>query len=410
MAWFEATEGVDGRTLHLAVGFVREAESWRIGWLTLAREPQSWSWEAGRVHALADFAYAETGRLAAPRSWLDLAWHRLHGRPEPPLRTLPGARFGCHGSTVCCDVGFNIEVPPGAQALVDAVPWAELGRPDLVGTRLEAREDGRLRVKGVGDRCRFLDGQHRCMIHAHLGRQPFPPCAIFPLLFRETPDGVSVAASQVCGSARANLGPLLAERSDDLWDRLALRLPEAVPAYRIEADGPADWPAFSAAEEALLAVLARDDLSLARRLWLGCRRLDGVSGPALEVEAPPVANDAEGAREALLARLTAHFALPLPEAGLGQPMPAEAEAALAGVLRNQLYAKTLSGDHGLRVAHHAGVLAHALVRRAGGHPSEGLLWRLSGVMLHGGLTGAFKAHPDLEEMMSQPSFGAWLLG
>src|SRR5207249_3540061 len=99
-------------------------------------------------------------------------------------------------------------------------PWETI-RPELAGTKLAERPDGLLQLKTKGERCRFLDENRHCLIHKTIGRQVFSSCAVFPYSFAETPEGVAVSASFVCGSARHNLGAPLDANPEDLHFRMA---------------------------------------------------------------------------------------------------------------------------------------------------------------------------------------------
>lgn len=434
VAWYRATEAEEGQAVRIAVGYLREPDgAWRIGWLTLAPAIAAWSYAEGLVQALADFPFMVAAGLTVPRSWLDLAWHRLHGHPRPALSFLPEARFACHGSGACCVKGFATDIPAGAQALVDAIPW-ERHAPHLAGTRFERVDEVRVRLKQPDEDCRFLAADGRCRIHAIVGRSVFPACTSYPMSFQPTPEGVAVATSPACPSARANLGPPLADRTADLYMRLAMLGATPVPPFRLEQDGEPDWEGYKAAEAALLALLDRADLPLARRLWLGSRWLDHaaegvVPTPAvLEAEPAPTTHDPDGRRADLLAGFAAHVGLAAPDdaasddvppddarPGPARPLPAAAEATLAGVLRNHLHAKTIAGKHGLRFAHHMGVLAYVLAcwaaaRHPSGTPPERVFWQLGAALAHGKLRQAIEAQPELLAAVADPAFGAWLLG
>jgi len=81
--------------------------------------------------------------------------------------TLRDARFSCHMSTACCKHDFEITLPPEAQLVIDAMPWETL-QPQLSGTRLRVRADGKLQLKELSETCRFLCTQGRCLIHQTL--------------------------------------------------------------------------------------------------------------------------------------------------------------------------------------------------------------------------------------------------
>ena len=417
VAWFRAHEAVDGTGLFIAVGLRRGADgAWRIGWLTLAPAQAPWSYREGLVQALADFPFALNAGMGLPRSWLDLAWFRLHGHARPALSFLPEARFGCGGSTACCVKGFNIDVPPGVQAFVDAIPWEDHA-PHLKGTTFEPIDGRRLRLKRHDEDCRFLDDDRRCRIHAIVGRSVFPTCTIYPILFQDTPDGVAVATSPSCPSARANVGPPLADRMEDLYGRLAMRRPSVPDAFRLEKGAAPDWPAYQAAEAGLLALLDRTDLPLARRLWLGAAGLDAGRFDDLDRRPAPTSHDPDGVRRTLLAGLASRFKLPVPEAEAWAPrdLDPDVEARLASMFRNQLHAKAHGARHGLRLAHHVNVLGFMLVRwvvaRHGAtEPPATLYWQVGAALMHGALGTALDAQPELLEMMTEPGFAAWMLG
>ncbi|MFP5502871.1 MAG: YkgJ family cysteine cluster protein, partial [Candidatus Sericytochromatia bacterium] len=166
VAWLQAREAESGLALTVAAGLVRGPDGWQVGWATLADGRQAWSYAMGLAQTMADLPF--TGAIA-PRSWLDCAYKRMHGYDRPTLQVLPEARFACHSSAACCRVDYMIEVDPGFQAVIDAIPW-ERTRPDLAGTQLPRLPNGKLQVKQDGADCRFLDANRRCSIHAALGR------------------------------------------------------------------------------------------------------------------------------------------------------------------------------------------------------------------------------------------------
>jgi hypothetical protein len=414
VAWFDLPERSGERVLHAAVGFEPQGEGWRIGWLTLAAAIAPWSYTMGRIQTMADYPYAEGAGLAVPRSWLDVAYYRLYDKPRPAILTLPDARFGCQSSGVCCNIGFNVVVSPAAQALIDAVPWQDVA-PELQGTQLPVMDNGRLKLKDTHERCRFLDDNKHCLLHKFAGRAVFTVCAVYPFVLEPTPDGVAVATSLTCPTARGNFGPLLQTRADDIHDRLAMLVPPPPNIYRLAADQEVEWELFKAEEAALLALLDRDDLTLQQRLWLGCRWLDGHK--AQESTIPPVSNEQRQANLVLLARVADLFELPLPAgapaeiyAGLGLAQ----EAELARMIRNQLFSKRHSFKYGLRTAHHINILMYLLARyvqarHEDGRVPETLLWELGSRFLHGSLALALEHNPQWLDLLNDRAFGGRLI-
>ncbi|MEB3223737.1 MAG: hypothetical protein VKS61_16805 [Candidatus Sericytochromatia bacterium] len=420
VAWFDAVEEASGQDLAIGVGFKLHRAAWRVGWLTLAAAPQAWDYELGRAQATAEFPAARAADLAAPRTWLDLAWHRQFGYPRPPLLVLPEARFSCQTSGTCCGVGFDIDVERAAQDVIDAIPW-ERFHPPLKGTRLPVLPDGRLQLKGVDETCRFLDEQRHCRIHATLGRAVFPVCDEYPFLATGTPDGVAITTSVTCGTVRANLGAPLTERLPALHARRAMFPPTAVEDYRLEAGGPVDWPAYRAAEGALLALLTRAELPLDRRLWLGSLYLDALregeqaDWARLEAAPEPVSTVPLAGRLALLDTVAETVLLPASGVQALAPDDEATAAMLASMARNLVFGKRYATRYGLRASWHAAALMATLLRQARTcHPELRLedraVWSIAAVIMHGRLLHVLKVAPALEALFLSPDFIAWLLG
>lgn len=419
LAWFAAEEGRTGEPLRIAVGFDPDG---LIEWATLAPLDAQWTWETGRAQCYAEHPY---GKGIYPRSFLDMAWQRTHGHARPPLLLLPEAAFACAGSTDCCRIDWAIEVDAGFQHVVDALPWGEQDA-HLRGVQLPALPDGKLAVKDEGQTCRFLDAAGRCAVHRTLGRQIFPPCAIFPFAFAQTPDGLAFSTSARCGAARGGFGPKLSERLDDLYDRVAIAAypPLRTPVYRLAAGVDAPWPAFKAAEQALLDALADETRPLATRLWRGALLLASAAAggePVPLVAAPaeplPVPAAQREAVRAFLAPWLDH--LGLRDAPVLVPAPADpADAAqLTRILRNLHHSKVLSFHFDLATSHAMGVgiwLLAAHLRQAHGRvPAAG--WDALGVMfMHGaGLQAYLGDAPEARErraMLGDPGFALWLTG
>lgn len=421
VAWFDAVEAASRQEVAIGVGFVTYDEAWRIGWLTLARAPQTWSWDHGRVQALADFPAAYASGNAVPRTWLDLGWYRIFAHPRPPLLTLPEARFGCHGSLGCCDKGFNIEVGAWAQHLIDAIPWED-HHPPLLGTKLKELPDGKLDLKRLDERCRFLDEQSRCRLHALMGRAPFPTCDLYPFQVHGTPDGVVVTTSLACRSARNRLGPAVADRAEEIWARLALHPPPEATEVRIERDRPVAWEAYREAEQALLALLDRRELPLDRRLWLGSLYLDALregsftDWASLEAAPGPVATVTEADRVVLIAEAMGMLGVPgLSDGSTFAPDDAESDRLVTDLSRNMVFSKYFSALYGLRSAWHAAALFTLFVRFArGAQPhgavSDATLWMACASMTHGRLRRLFEVLPSFESLFLSPTFVAWCIG
>jgi len=420
VAWFDAVEEVSGQDCAIGVGYRLHQGAWRVGWLTLAAAPQAWDYDLGRAQAAAEFPAARAADLAAPRTWLELAWHRQFGYPHPPLLVLPEARFSCQSSGTCCGVGFLIDVDQAAQAVIDAIPWERI-HPPLKGTQLPVLPDGKLLLKGIDETCRFLDERRHCRIHATLGRAVFPVCDEYPFLATGTPDGVAISMSMACGTVRANQGTPLTERLPELHARRALFPPTAVETYRLEDNGPADWPAYRAAEEVLLALLLRTELPLDRRLWLGSLYLtalrDGVppDWAALEASPEPVSSVPLASRLALLDTVAETMLLPASGVQALAPDDEATAALLTSMARNVVFSKRYAARYGLRASWHAVGLMATLVRQARSrhpdlHLEDRAAWSIGAVIMHGRFRHVLKVAPALEALFLSTDFIAWLIG
>jgi Fe-S-cluster containining protein len=420
VAWFDADESRSEQHVAIGVGFQSHEAGWLIGWLTLAPAPQTWDYAFGRAQAAAEYPAARAGDMAAPRTWLDLAWHRQFGYPKPRLLVLPEAKFSCQSSGTCCGIGFDVDVEPAAQDVIDAIPW-ERHHPALKGSKLPVRPDGRLQLKGVDETCRFLDEQHHCRIHAIMGRAVFPVCDEYPFIATGTPDGVAITTSVACGTVRANLGTPLTERTPELHARRALFPPAAVGEYRLESGGPASWHDYKGAEAALLALLLRSELPLDRRFWLGSLYLDAlrdgvpVAWDVLDAAPPPASSVPLEARLSVLDTVAETVLLPVGGVLALAEDDEPTAALLTSMARNLIFGKRYATRYGLRASWHAAALMATFARQARARHPEGRLddrsaWSIGAVMMHGRFMHVLKVAPALEALFLSPHFITWLLG
>src|SRR5579871_4690464 len=275
VAWFSLTEGGTSRTLFAALGTQAAADGVRIGWCTLADRVRPWTYRQGLLQTLADYPWMRKAKPVASRALIDASFFRQHWRPRLRLLALPDARFSCQMSTACCRHDYEITLPPEAQLLVDAIPWQQI-RPQPLDTRLATRADGQLQLKGAQEECRFLSPSGLCSIHQVLGRQPFAACCVFPFSFAQTPEGVAIGLSPICGSARSGSGVAVLEREDDLRERLIHAEPRATATYRLAPELAIAWEEFRDIEKALCDCLAASDLPMRRRLFIGAKLLAAV--------------------------------------------------------------------------------------------------------------------------------------
>ena len=425
IGWFEVRETHQDRRLTLALGAHATQDLLQVIWCTLADRVESWSFADGQLQSLAEYPWMGKAEPAAPRALLDASYFRRHWRAPVRFSALPDTRFSCQMSTACCRHDYEITLPPQAQLLIDAMPWQKLN-PALIGTRLAQREDGKLRLKSPEETCRFLGPRNLCLIHQTLGRQPFGPCCVFPFSFAHTPEGIAVGASPICGSVRRGLGIGIAEREEDLRERLVHTEPRSTEAYRLAPGAQIPWESFRDIEKALCDCLADGALPMRRRLLVGSRLLGALKDQQpIDVagwlaQAPvPVSEELRAGIHGMLGRIIGWNRTALQH--LPRQIPADLftqeiadPAALARVLRNTLYCKVYSYPFDLTTAHNHLIVLYllALVMQAAATPLSDQMWRELGSlgvhgllksMLHEGMPEGFRA------LLGTAEFGVWML-
>lgn len=426
VAWFEVTETREQRPLVAALGLQTSGGMTRVGWCTLAPDVAAWSYRDGLLRSVADYGWMRTAEPARARALLEASYFRRHWRSPVKFSTLPNARFSCQMSTDCCRHDFEIILPPEAQRVIDAMPWDTL-RPELTGTRLPVRPDGKLQLKSLNETCRFLGARNQCLIHQTLGRQPFGPCSIFPFAFASTPEGVAVSMSPICGAARRGLGLGLADREEDLRERLAQSEPRRPEGFRLAPDVDIAWDPFRDVEKTLCDILAATELSMRQRLYVGSRLLSALRSnepvdmnrwlgePRIEITA-----ELREALRGMLIKVLGWDRATLK--ALPQNVPAELatleivdHAVMARILQNTLYCKAYSYPYDLTTAYNflivlyllalimqeasQGALSDAMWRELGSLGVHGLLRSV----LHDGVPEGFRT------MLGAAEFGQWLL-
>ncbi len=426
VGWFEVTETREQRSLVAAVGLIETNDLWQIGWCTLAPRVEPWSYRDGLLQSVADYPWMRTTEPARARALLDASYFRNHWRSNVKLSSLQDARFSCQMSTDCCKHDFEITLPPEAQLVIDAMPWKTL-RPGLEGTRLPARPDGKLQLKSINETCRFLGAQHQCLIHQTLGRQPFGPCSVFPFAFAQTPEGIAVSMSPICGASRRGLGLALADREADLRERLVQAEPRQADGFRLAPGVEIAWEQFRDIEKVLCDVLAAQELPMRRRLYVGTRLLSVLrNGEPVDMNrwvtepAPEITTDLREALRGMLLKVLSWNRATLQ--ALPQSVPAALttlevleQPIITRILQNTLYCKTYSYTYDLTTAYNfvivlyllsltmqaasSGVLTDAMWRELGSLGVHGLLKSV----LHEGVPEGFR------NVFGTPEFGQWLL-
>jgi Fe-S-cluster containining protein len=426
VAWFDVIETREQKALIVAVGLRSIDGAWRIGWCTLAARVEPWTYREGLLQSVADYPWMRTTEPARARALLDASYLRRHWRADVKFSALKDARFSCQMSTDCCKHDFEITLPPEAQLVVDAMPWESV-RPELRGTRLPVRPDGKLQLKEMNETCRFLGAQHQCLIHQKLGRQPFGPCSVFPFAFAQTPDGIAVSMSPICGASRRGMGLSLADREEDLRERLVQADPRRAERFHLAPAVEIAWEQFRDIENVLCEVLAAQELPMRRRLYVGTRLLSALrSGETVDMNRwlgePPVeiTPDLREVIRAMLTRVLGWDRATLK--ALPQALPVELgtlemldHSVITRILQNTLFCKTYSYSYDLTTAYNFLIVLYllALVMQAAssGSLSEAM-WRELGslgvhgllkAMLHDGVPEGFRG------VFGTAEFGQWLL-
>ncbi len=422
VGWFQVLESGDNRYATVALGVRLAAAQWHVGWCIVASGPHDWSYHQGFLQTLAEYPWMLSDQPVMPRSSLDASYFRLYRQSDVQLSFLPETRFSCHMSGVCCKFDYGIALPIAAQVLIDAIPWEEI-RPELKGTQLDVRSDGRLQLKENHEACRFLDQNNQCLIHKTLGRQPFGPCAVFPFAFAQTPDGVTVSTSFICGSVRNDLGPPLAERQDDVRERLFLAPVRRPDGFRLSPALEVSWDSFRDIETALLDLLGQSQTPLHRRLYAGNRLLDALGrNEAVNLNAwleePPgkLTDEYRATLRTYLAKILAWDRLALKRLTPGMSLELRHdrlrdERIIVAILKNLLFSKVYSYPFDLTTSHNMSILVYLLtliMQSAFDGPLPDALWQELAAWGAGGLGTSLlpdSAPQSLVEYLGSSEFG-----
>ena len=426
VGWFGAMELGDDRSATVALGARHEAGHWRVGWCIATPALQDRSYRQGLLQTLAEYPWMLSGQPVMPRSSLDASYFRLYRPSNVPLSFLSETRFSCHMSGACCKFDYGVALPMAAQALIDAIPWEEI-RPALKGTQLDVRSDGLLQLKETHEACRFLDENNQCLIHKTLGRQPFGPCAVFPFAFAQTPEGVAVSTSFICGSVRNRLGPPLAERQDNLRERLFLAPVRIPKGFRLAPALEVPWESFRDIETALLDLLDQSQTPLHRRLYAGNRLLDALRrnetiNVSAWLEEPPgiLPDEYRATLRTYLDNILAWDRLALKRLPKGISLDLRHdrlrdEPLVVDILKNLLFSKVYSYPFDLATAHNMSILLYVLtliMQSAFEGPLPDDLWQELAAMGGHGLATSLvsdSSPQDLVEFLGSSEFGRWAL-
>jgi hypothetical protein len=426
VAWFEVTETREHRSLIAALGLRMQAGVRRIGWCTLATRIETWPYAEGLLQSLADYPWMRRHKPAMARALLDASYFRRYWREPVEFSALPDARFSCQMSTACCKHDFEITLPPEAQLLIDAIPWQTVA-PRLSGTRLAERADGKLQLKELNETCRFLGARGQCLIHQTLGRQPFGACSVFPYAFAQTPEGVAVSLSPICGSTRMGLGLTLLDREDDLREKLVQAEPRQPKGFRLTPQMGIPWESFRDIEKTLCDCLAAEDLPMRRRLYVGTRLLGTLRRNEpfdlsrwLQEPLVEITSELREVIRGMLSKIltwdrTALRTLPPTIPSELFNLEVRESPVVARILRYVVYSKVYSYPFDLTTAHNLVIVLYLLtiiMQSAFGGPLPDVMWQeLGSLGVHGLLRNVLhdEVPEDFRALFGTSEFGQWLL-
>ena len=216
---------------------------------------------------------------------------------DPELHVPAFVNYECQLCGFCCrqyDITFSEE----EHKKLSKYNWGKL-EPVLEGKewcaplrRQRSPDAYRLRYTSEGG-CIFLSPDNKCLMHRHVGELGKTlGCCVYPFTFADTPTGVYVGCRFSCLAVANALGEPLVRATDALRQKLSLvRESGLLPRYADEVvfagKRTVPWRDYLRLEEALIRILLRDDLSLARRLFMVHKlieilrkaKLENVRGP-----------------------------------------------------------------------------------------------------------------------------------
>ncbi len=183
--------------------------------------------------------------------------------------------FACHNSGRCCEDFWEIPLDETSLARLKQLPLSNLS-PSFSDpaqySEMSAGPKAGLSLRRVNGRCIFLDSARRCLIHAHFGAAAKPQtCQDFPFRYIRTPRGIFVGMSMACPSVRANRGPAIETRRQELADAYARSHSIATVSDPIELSPglPISFSVYEEIESCLNDLLAWEGLTLDDRLIAG---------------------------------------------------------------------------------------------------------------------------------------------
>ena len=208
------------------------------------------------------------------------------------LHLPPFVNYSCTMCGWCCHQ-YDITFSKADHDRLAQYDWGKL-EPSMAGKEwcepLKDRDNPdtwRLRYADDG-KCVFLGPENKCLMHRHVGEmgKTFACCA-YPFTFAATPTGVYVGCRFSCRAVAYGLGEAVARKEDCIRKQYDLCVEGGhVPRYHDEVlfySGTwLPWDDYLLLETALIRVFLRDDLPLARRLFMAHKMVDVLAAAKLE--------------------------------------------------------------------------------------------------------------------------------
>jgi hypothetical protein len=183
------------------------------------------------------------------------------GEVELVDRALPGARFACQGSGMCCRSYRLGPVSDEDIAAVEALP-VRTAFPQLPDGPLFVEREGAWFLRREANGCVFLEDGHRCGLHARFGEAAKPAmCRTYPIGMKLTFDAAVVYNNQHCSThfVSQREGPPLIEAMRLVPVQRTGRITLFHPIVFVREDTPMDYAHFLELETGLRGVLASGD-------------------------------------------------------------------------------------------------------------------------------------------------------
>lgn len=159
----------------VAAGFARADAETSFRWLLL-------------VHAVEGAGDTTAGQVDAI----------ARGQRRLPIIVLDKSRFQCQGSGACCQNYLFGPIYDDDAARLESLDLAT-AFPDLAPPYVITGERGIRHLRSVDEQCIFLEGGHRCRIHARFGAAAKPRiCQLYPIETHATIAGLRVADKGSC--------------------------------------------------------------------------------------------------------------------------------------------------------------------------------------------------------------------